>query len=114
MKFKVITEGSPIFRSKVLFFSSGIIFRDNNDNYIKVHSLFERVAPTGSKYTPSMLCSNTLFSEAVLKETNFMQGNDQQKKISKLHSAFSKHQIIPRDMVVCEIRCLTYFLIFYG
>ena len=40
MKFQVITEGSPIFRSKVLFFSSGIIFENNNDNYIKVNSFF--------------------------------------------------------------------------
>ena len=35
MKFKVITEVTPVPRSKVLFFSSGNIFRDNNDNYIK-------------------------------------------------------------------------------
>ena len=75
MNFKVSTEGSSVFRSKVLFCSSGIIFRDNNGNYIKVHFLFERVAPIGSKYTPSMLCSKNSFSEAFLKETNVMQGN---------------------------------------
>ena len=76
MKFKVITDGSPAFRSKVLFFGSGTIFSDNNANYIKVHYLFERVAPTDSNYTPSLFCSNNSFSEAVLQEKNLMQGND--------------------------------------
>ena len=99
MKFKVITEGSPLFRSKAPLFSNSITFRDNNDTYIKVHSLFERVAPTGFKYTPSILCIMTSFLEVALKETKFMQDKEQQKKISKLPSAFSKNQFIPHDII---------------
>ena len=114
MKFKVINDGSLAFRSKVLFFGSGTIFSDNNTNYIKVHYLFERVAPMDYNYTPILFCSKNSFSEAVLKEKKLMQDNNQQKKIRKLTSTFIKNKISPRDIVVCKISCLTYCLTFYG
>ena len=100
MKFTTITDGSPAFRSKVLFFGSDTIFRDNNANYIKVHYLFERVAPTDSNYTPSLFCSKHSFSEAVLKGKNLLQGNDKQKKIRKITSTCRKNKISHRDTIL--------------
>ena len=43
------------------------------------------------------------FSEEMLKETDFMKGKDQQKKGSKLLSAFSINQIISRDIILLSI-----------
>ena len=43
------------------------------------------------------------FSEEMLKETDFMKGKDQQKKVSKLLSAFSINQIISRDIILLSI-----------
>ena len=40
------------------------------------------------------------FSEEVLKETIFLKGKDQQKKLRKLPSAFSKNEIILRDIIL--------------
>ena len=65
--------------------------------------MFEGVEPTGSKYTLSLLYSMSSFSEEMLKETDFMKGKDQQKKGSKLLSAFSINQIISRDIILLSI-----------
>ena len=43
------------------------------------------------------------FLDEVLKESNFIKGKDQWKKLSKLPSAFSINQIIPRDIIILSI-----------
>ena len=43
------------------------------------------------------------FLDEVLKETNFIKGKDQWKKLSKLPSAFSINQIIPGDIIILSI-----------
>ena len=43
------------------------------------------------------------FLDEVLKESNFIKGKDQWKKLSKLPSAFSINQIIPGDIIILSI-----------